>query len=197
MLVASSGTTTLRLQACRSLSVAIWLRGAFWCICRTPSTCPLRRSPTLGGDCTSARSFTDTDNEGKRIILTFNTANHTASIQQLNEAIYQLKQPNTLVVYWYLCGVCLVQVPRLGPVPQLVLPQPQALPRPLSGSAVPAAPGDFWLPHPGGCCAWLWPPRALQSAGWSPAQPPHHHLKMSSNREHKSVSWACPNLTVG
>lgn len=49
----NSGTTTLRLQATRSRSVAISLLGALLCICRTPSICPLRLSPTLGGECTS------------------------------------------------------------------------------------------------------------------------------------------------
>lgn len=46
----SSGTTTLRLQATRSRSVAISLLGALLCICRTPSICPLRLSPTFGGE---------------------------------------------------------------------------------------------------------------------------------------------------
>lgn len=49
----SSFTTTLLLHAMRSLSVAIWLRGALWCICRTPSIWPLLRRPTFGGDVTS------------------------------------------------------------------------------------------------------------------------------------------------
>jgi len=49
----SSFTTTLLLHAMRSLSVAIWLRGALWCICRTPSIWPLLRRPTFGGDATS------------------------------------------------------------------------------------------------------------------------------------------------
>lgn len=61
----SSGTSTLRLQATRSPSVAIWLRGALLCICRTPSICPLRRRPTLGGECTSVGD--PTDPEGKDI----------------------------------------------------------------------------------------------------------------------------------
>jgi hypothetical protein len=46
----SSGTTTLRLHATRSRSVAISLLGALLCICRTPSICPLRLSPTFGGE---------------------------------------------------------------------------------------------------------------------------------------------------
>lgn len=46
----SSLTTTLLLHAMRSRSVAIWLRGALLCICRTPSIWPLRRSPTLEAD---------------------------------------------------------------------------------------------------------------------------------------------------
>lgn len=49
----SSFTTTLLLHAMRSLSVAIWLRGALWCIWRTPSIWPLLRRPTFGGDATS------------------------------------------------------------------------------------------------------------------------------------------------
>lgn len=49
----SSFTTTLLLHAMRSLSVAIWLRGALWCICRTPSIWPLLRRPTFGGDAIS------------------------------------------------------------------------------------------------------------------------------------------------
>lgn len=57
----SSGTSTLRLQATRSPSVAIWLRGALLCIWRTPSIWPLRRKPTLGGECTSVGEPTDPD----------------------------------------------------------------------------------------------------------------------------------------
>ncbi|TNN69764.1 hypothetical protein EYF80_019996 [Liparis tanakae] len=110
LLSATSGTTTLRLQACRSRSVAIWLRGAFWCICRTPSTCPLRRRPTLGGDCTSARSFTDTA-----------TRDHIASIQQLLGSICLKQLDKTLAAYRYLYVACSVLVPRQGPVPQLAL----------------------------------------------------------------------------
>lgn len=49
----SSFTTTLLLHAMRSLSVAIWLLGALWCICRTPSIWPLRLSPTFGGEAIS------------------------------------------------------------------------------------------------------------------------------------------------
>ncbi len=55
----SSGTRTLRLHATRSLSVAISLRGALLCIWRTPSICPLRLRPTLGGDETSVGELTD------------------------------------------------------------------------------------------------------------------------------------------
>lgn len=46
----SSGTTTLRLQATRSRSVAISLLGALLCICRTPSIWPLRLNPIFGGE---------------------------------------------------------------------------------------------------------------------------------------------------
>lgn len=46
----SSFTTTLLLHAMRSRSVAIWLRRALLCICRTPSIWPLRRSPIFGED---------------------------------------------------------------------------------------------------------------------------------------------------
>lgn len=55
----SSGTRTRRLQATRSLSVAISLRGALLCIWRTPSICPLRLRPTLGGEETSVGELTD------------------------------------------------------------------------------------------------------------------------------------------
>lgn len=41
----TSLTTTLRLQASRSLSVATWLRRALCCICHTPSTWPVLRWP--------------------------------------------------------------------------------------------------------------------------------------------------------
>lgn len=55
----SSGTTTLRLQATRSRSVAISLLGALLCIWRTPSICPLRLNPIFGGECTSEVELTD------------------------------------------------------------------------------------------------------------------------------------------
>lgn len=55
----SSGTTTLRLQATRSRSVAISLLGALLCICRTPSICPLRLNPIFGGECTSEVELID------------------------------------------------------------------------------------------------------------------------------------------
>lgn len=55
----SSGTTTLRLQATRSRSVAISLLGALLCIWRTPSICPLRLNPIFGGEWTSEVELTD------------------------------------------------------------------------------------------------------------------------------------------
>lgn len=67
----SSGTSTLRLQATRSPSVAIWLRGALLCICRTPSICPLRRRPTLGGECTSVGEPTEPELSKRKMMCQF------------------------------------------------------------------------------------------------------------------------------
>lgn len=47
-------TTTLWLQANKSLSVATWLRRALCCICHMPSTCPLLRGPTSGEEATTS-----------------------------------------------------------------------------------------------------------------------------------------------
>lgn len=50
----TSLTTTLRLQASRSLSVATWLRRALCCICHTPSTWPVLRGPAAAGEAASS-----------------------------------------------------------------------------------------------------------------------------------------------
>lgn len=65
----SSGTRTLRLHATRSLSVAISLRGALLCIWRTPSICPLRLRPTLGGEETSVGELTDPTHTNQTLTL--------------------------------------------------------------------------------------------------------------------------------
>lgn len=65
----SSGTTTLRLQATRSRSVAISLLGALLCIWRTPSICPLRLNPIFGGEWTSEVELTDAKKDQKAIVV--------------------------------------------------------------------------------------------------------------------------------
>lgn len=107
-----------------------------------------------------------------------NFISYTAGLQPLRAPTSANNSPmESLLVYRYLCAVCLVPAARLGPVLQVVL---VVLLLSQAGSAGPAAPGDVeWL-HPAGCCASQWPPHVLRSVGWSPVPPPHRHLMMSS-----------------
>lgn len=103
----NSGTSTRRLQATRSPSVAIWLRGALLCIWRTPSICPLRRKPTLGGEWTSVGEPTDPEVSKCKIKVNLKKKKKNCSYRETTIAVllflYQSMARTHLMNLTYFC----------------------------------------------------------------------------------------------